>query len=290
MTTPPPGERLVYALERIFEVRDLLAANWRNEFENKLIDQIAFDRCVELAGDTLPGRPSLHVLADSLRHLYDTVFDRKTIFMTAWRLAGNPYRLREGQPVGQWLHQPYNEWVPAQVSCVRRCLAGGRHPRPGALVTLRVQAGWPTGQIFERWWSLKYGRMLARELGFNWKERLFQDMQQFTTLRLLLLVEKGAHPKNVNFRFVGKAPALLAGNREQLRYRARETPTYACPHGKPDTLPCHFCPVGYLRCRAGTHLRDYTVKHCSRCNREAYFDSAEPDLCVLCSSKERYTR
>jgi len=268
-----------------------------------------FEQFVTDVRDLLPGkmpdkRPQDYdKVFDSLRHMAGQPITKEDLRDNLWRLAGNLKRIDGHLAVPPWTCQPQAEWVPANITAIRR-----RRNNSGVLGYLfyfRILAGPACPMIVSRFWTSRFCYFLAEYMGFlreyssvnrnaDIPRRLFHHPSEFVTLRLELLLESrlstGREP---GFERVQVPPALLKFNLEQLKYRDRiDGKPYICPEGYPEDFLCCTCEVGYKKCRAGCHAEDYIVGSCPSChNDHAWFD---PELlsavCVICYEKQQIER
>lgn len=228
-------------------------------------------------------------LEDTLQQVAGSVLTAPAIEELAHRLAGNVHRLRQNKPAYPWTVQRFREWVPAQIMSVRR-VTRRRSNENGAVLTFKVMAGTSCPLLIEKWRSLRWLFHSARTLGFTRRAVRGQPTahpyavpEQYTTLRLALLIEPTLSSRGPDFFYTQVTSGLRDWNRRQLRRRAR-LDGFTCREDYPATLPCHRCWRGYTSCPAGTHRADYTFAFCAGCQQaDAPFD---PDLksavCVVC--------
>lgn len=252
---------------------------------------------MKLVIECLPG-DNYHweTVEDSLRHLADTYITEAIVDQTAWRMSGNYKRLKQRRPVPPWSVQRFPEWVPMQCTAVAY---EKRRYKMGAVCTFRILAGTPCPLFTSRWWSFKQCRfLLAEQFGFSRRMRgrvtelryPYTDPAQFVTLRTYGLIDPKHCSDQPGFSAITFTPSVDAFNREQLRYRFRKDPGYGCPRNYPQTLPCHKCPVGFAKCRAGCHKSDWVEKLCPGCARDNWFDpDSASAVCVDCTRRAAYT-
>ena len=289
----PKGEHRRYNLARIASLRNLLISAWRHELRDKQLTGPVFDRCLAIAKIVLPADIELTVLETSLSTTAGEVFTNKLIAQTACRLAGNLPRLRERYPALPWTTQRFNEWVPVQITAVR-FQRGGKRREPGIVLTAWVMAGTPCPLSSEKWWSLKQCRLYSSNLGFAapWRNPAFtlRDPRQFVNLRMEVLFEPEKCKDRLWFEYAEVPSAMVKWNKERIKYRARLEPKYACPHNKPDSQLCHFCEIGYERCPAAVHRKDFVVGICEVCEKTAFIDPELPGICVNCRTAYRHDK
>lgn len=232
----------------------------------------------------------------SLYHLIDVPMTGAVIAETAHRLAGNVHRLKARKTVQPWAVQRFSEWVPVQVMSVRRQPA--RNGDHGALLSLKVMAGTSCPMLLEKWRSLRWLFHFARHVGFS---RRFSHGQpgklpyavpeQYTTLRLAVLIEPVLSLQKPDFRVVDVSDSLKKWNRSQLLRRARLDPAFKCREGYDRSVPCHRCWRGYESCPAGTHRADLAFGPCKGCGEgDAAFDPDQNlDLCINCHYKATHS-
>lgn len=226
--------------------------------------------------------------------LLGEIADNVTIVDFCHRVAGNLGRLRMNRPVLKTVSLREPTWLPLQVVDVRPYTVK-KGPRAGscAYVTLKVMAGvlCPTKYRFS--WTFGACEMLAERCGYtvlNARRRSprgwpFADARQLVGCRYASLVEPfmvGDQPRMTHASVV---PDMRKHNLRLIAMRLRTTAEYRCPQGRPMSFPCHACPTGYKRCGAATHSDDYVVAVCSKCNKQAFAESATPPvICVNCAS------
>lgn len=279
----------------MFETRKLIREAVELEFLGKVPQGETFTRLVELVQEILPGHVDYKTLEDSLRHLAGTRLDEREIDAAAWRMAGNYKRLAQRRVVPPWHVQTLPEWVPAQVVSCRRERSG--KGKLGARLGFRILAGTPAGRTAETFWTLKFCRYMSAELGFSRptaRRRAvfpFTAPEQFVGLRLYVRVMPALCKAEPGFDGLGFPASLAAWNKTTLKCRFRAQPGFACKMRVLHTqLPCQNCPVGFLKCRAGTHRQDWVEKHCPSCERDdAFFDpESSSEECVDCTIKSAY--
>lgn len=264
---------------------------------------------MQIVWEALPGDLDKDVIEDSLRHLVG-IHPTKALYLeTCWRLAGNLPRLALRRAVPPWHAQRVREWVPMVVTGCRRCLSD-RGDR-GALFSFRILGGTPCPRIVQKWLSFKVCRILAKNTGFNPRQHRtrypFTDPRQLVGLRLYGLVEPdlcsrepgfeiplAPHPKS---NVIQPSPRVFPAtvreyNIIMVKRTFRCDPGYGCPEGFPMTFPCQLCPVGFLRCKAGKHRKDWRRRACTQCERkDAFFDDElSKEMCVDCFNKQAYRR
>lgn len=246
-------------------------------------------KSVQKYGDNVEG---------SVEGVAGQVMTDQVLDVTVWRIAGNLSRLsrKEDGVVPAWTGQRRAEWVPAQVLSASRCRNGTG--KVGYAFTFLVMAGTPAGLRMTKFWSDQFCRFAARSFGFNTRppprhgdkpaRGQFRHPTELVGMRLTAFVEpRLSTPSSPGFEKMRFGAADLTWNREQLKYRDRLLPAYACPHKVPDAVPCFRCPHGAKSCRAGTHPADYVIKACATCKREkAPFEAGGDDRCVECKNRK----
>lgn len=288
----PTPQAVSYPLDRVFQVRNDLRQVWSHDARGRGADDRLLGTLAAHAYDRLRQEIAgldYGVVLRSLRDLRSGELTGRRLGDAAWRLAGNLPELRRDREVLPWAHQKIPEWVPAQVlSCEPLARGpGGRRHR----FRFQILAGSPCPRVASAVWGVRTCQFLARRFGFTRPRRdgrnpsPFRAPEEFVTLRLRLLIERGVDVDgNPWFKRVGfESPALVAWNREQLRFRARDEPGYGCPFDQPRALPCFLCPVGWKECRVGTHRDTYASRPCTACGEDAApFASSSADCCVNC--------
>lgn len=284
-----------YQVEQVFELRKLLKEALELEFLGTTPANDTFDRLVCLVREILPGNVDYKTLEDSLRHLAGTRLDERELDATAWRMAGNFKRLADRKAVPPWHVQRLPEWVPAQVVSCRRERTG--RGKLGAVFGFRLLAGTSCGLTAEKFWTLKFCRVMASDFGFSrsfgtrTQAYPYTAPEQFVGLRAYVRVMPSLCGKEPGFDGLGFPSSLSGWNKTTLKCRFRVQPGFRCAMGMlPTQLPCHNCPVGFLKCRAGTHRQNWVEKACSGCEKEdAFFDpESASDLCVDCTVRATY--
>ena len=223
---------------------------------------------------------STDVLYESLRSLAGKELTPTLALRTAWRLAGNKARLRQGQPVPPWTTQPYDEWAAMQVVGMRFYRTRGGVL--GFLAKILLLTGLGCPQVVETFWSRRFIPVFARRLGFTSSRGRYpyQHPFQIVGLRFLGLVERDRSLQQPGFRKVRSTAGLIRWNREAvLDYRMR---IKSCPRGY--SHACHRCPVGWESCPGAVHRYDYVRQGCEQCGREAQVFDPEwgMDACMSC--------
>lgn len=252
------------------------------------------ERLVALLLELLPGEQDYATVEHSVRNVFGVRVTPEVVDELSWRMAGNYRRLAERKVVPPWHVQRLPEWVPAQVvSCKREKSGRGK---PGARLGFRVLAGTPAGRVAYKWWSLKLCRYVAPEFGYSvprGARRLaypYSAPEQLVGLRTYLCVTPSLSGREPGFEATTVHTSVGDWNRTTIRCRFRAQPKFVClMKATPADLPCHVCPVGFARCRAGTHRADWVERHCEGCGKRAYFDpeSTSPH-CVACAQRAAY--
>lgn len=293
-----------YPIDAILDLRVHLETALREAFAGEeLFGRL--DELVDVTASALrinPWKPfiiSRTALVKSLQYLVGTKMRDSDFTDTAYRLAGNIPKLRRGQAVLPWTAQRTLEWVPLQITAVRPDI---RYKDIANRCTFRVLAGSPAGLLATQWWSQRRCYWLARHFGFSRRigknDKLtspppkfpYTAPTEFVTLRLYGLVTPERSEREPGFDALAFPKSVWPWNREQLKYRRRTAgPEYACPLNFPLMLLCADCPIGFERCRAGTHRADYVLGDCQACgNPQALFnpDWEDIDVCVQCARKQ----
>lgn len=207
------------------------------------------------------------------------------------RLLGNKWTLKENKAVRPYTQLEGKEWVPVQIMQMTH----RPHPKKGDgyEVCFKVLAGFPTAETTTTWWSLAYCRFVSWKM-FGMRKKyptdsrkrevfIYKSPLDMVTLRLSALIDYDKSDKGLVFVEFVATSSLMYWNKEQMRFRARKTPKYACPRDYPITLACNSCPIGYLECRAGCHPTTYAVRMCPICEQQAYFDDERSTtMCLNC--------
>lgn len=284
-----------YQIEQVFDLRQKLKEAVELEFLGKTPQGESFTRLVELVREVLPGEIDFATLEDSLRHLAGTRVDERTLDAMCWRMAGNVKRLKQRRAVPPWHVQRLPEWVPVQVVACKR----EKSPRGklGARFVLRILAGTPAGLTAEKFWPLKFCRYISQEFGFTRPRgnRVvafpFTAPEQFVGMRLYVLIMPELCTREPGFDGLGFPAGLSKWNKTTLKCRFRVQEGFRCQMNVlPSELPCHNCPVGFTKCRAGTHRSNWVEKPCPDCGRDdAFFDpESKSEVCVDCAIKAAY--
>jgi hypothetical protein len=145
------------------------------------------------------------------------------------------------QPVGPWVIQEQDEWIPVEVLQVTK--------KEQALYIFRCRAlcSRMVGQEFDYRVSMKMAFRMAGLVGFNQRSELKRliDPLQFTRLRLVLQIAKGSAPNNVRVLDCGEHSATTVYN--QRINRLRDPEFRKCPHQK--RTMCFQCNIGKDKCR-----------------------------------------
>lgn len=284
-----------YPVEKVFALRQTLVEAVGLEFLGKTPTGESFTRLIELMQELLPGEIDFKTLEDSLRHLAGTRIDARLLDAVCWRMAGNTKRLKQRRAVPPWHVQKLPEWVPAQiVSCKRERTARGKM---GARFGLRILAGTPAGMTAEKFWTLKFCRYMSQEFGFTRPRGNRQVSfpyaapEEFVGMRLYVRIMPELCGREPGFDGLGFPPSLSKWNKTTLKCRLRVQDGFRCQMDvTPAELPCHNCPVGFVKCRAATHRHDWVEKPCPECGREAAFFDPEQksEVCVDCTIRAAY--
>jgi hypothetical protein len=270
--------------------------NLREKVELALIDFIGveldadqFPNAVERVHAALPKDIKLLTVRNTLLTLAGVQLTKGEAVRTAWRLAGNTGRLRNGLAVPPWTMQTEKEWVPLQIVEV---LPGKNYRNErGVFVHQRILAGTSCPLRIMTFWTWKHANWMSRNLGFTapWKrgEDVFPYHKgiELTSMRLLGLMDpdltKEGKPNYYKFTCTS---GLLEWNKRVLRARNHTDPP--CPEGF--THPCHQCFIGTDRCFAGCHPTTWNWEVCPECKQEAWCDPSHPrNICVDCIEQGR---
>lgn len=267
-----------------------------SEFEGRTPIADQFARLVQIVYEAMPGKIPWPTLEASLMHLAGARVTRELIEQTAWRLAGNVKRLQQHRVVPPWHIQKLEEWVPLQVLSCRYKRMG---KKIGAIFSFRIMAGTSCPLAVWKWWSLRQCAYFAPYFGFSKPGRYnartppkypYTHPAQLVTLRLYGMIDPELCEQEPAFSLIAWPPTVAEWNRTQIKHRFRIDEGYTCPKGYHATFECHRCPIGYLKCRAGTHRKNWETRLCSGCDRpDAMFDPDIPsDVCVDCQVQAVY--
>ena len=269
----------------------------REEFLGRTPTGVKFARLVSLVQEILPGQIDYDVLEDSLRHVAGTEIDARLLDDFCWRMAGNTRRLKQFRPVPPWHVQKLPEWVPVQIVSARR--ARNDRNDMGALMGFKVLAGTPCPRVVHKWWSLKMARYVSTDLGFTRQRGKepsrfpYSYPEQLVSLRHYVLIDPDECDKEPGFSQLAYSESMKEWNRDTVVARFRADADFHCQMGKSaEELPCDRCPIGFEKCRAGTHRHDWVQKECTHCEKkDAWFD---PEIvgnkCVECFVRDVYKR
>lgn len=299
-------EEPIKGSERTYPVGQIIEdwKRWRTALAKTYLDETpkgdTFDIFVGDLAELLPKTINRDIVYQSVEDLAGTKLTNDVLRQVCWRLAGNLQKLSKGIAVPTWTRQPFPEWVPAQIVSAKRRLMG---KNIGYLYTLQILAGLSAGLKTQKFWSDKQVRFMAGDFGFarrrpGERSRMlprnqFQHPLEFVTLRLTILIDpKLSTPNEPGFEKTKIGGASLDWNREQLKYRDRFDPEYACPHGFSPAVPCFRCPHGTVTCRAAVHPTDYEFDYCEACGRDrAPFDfTVNNEVCVECYDRRVISR
>jgi hypothetical protein len=280
----------------IFNIKKVLT------LRDKLLDDVFYpDLGLEFSGDLLNDTaervrkllklgPEKHpVVLDSLRSLAGRALDLKSTRDLCWRLAGNLDLLHSGRPVLPWSRQAELEWVPAQVHSSRFFIRRFQDQSKGELghvFRFRILAGTSAALLCDKFWSPRMSSFASKKLGFTRPQlKLFKrDDLEFTSFRLLLLIEPDFSGRAPGFRHFYCPDSLVDHNKSLIKMRRRIG--FACPFDYEHE--CYLCPHGIETCGAATHPYEYEVKRCSGCGEDAYFDTDESynnHYCIHCEPR-----
>lgn len=295
--TTPTTARPV-SVSQVLKLRDRLRKELR-AYEHTTKEGSDFEDFVREVCKILPKRIPFDPVFVSLRHLAGEVLTPAVLRDNFWRLAGNLDRLL-GKPVPPWTRQGFKEWVPVQIESAKR-RRGGRGDL-GWLFTFRIAAGTSCPLTIQKFWSDKFCRYLAPDLGFSTRrisdrskvvpQARYQHPTELVTLRLHVLVDPELCGREPGFDKVRVQSADREWNREQLCFRDRLDAEHACPKDMPRSVACFRCPIGYKACRAAVHREDYTFGFCPDCNRDDVpFDpELSTERCIECMDTRAMTR
>lgn len=248
-----------------------------------------FEAFVQALFSVFPATIRYDVFFASIMDLVGKRMTRDLIRETAWRLAGNINRLKQGKPAPPFLQQTELEWC--LVTLVRGNIGHGYDGKLGFFYDYRIMSGQATGKRFTLFWSLKYARFVSRSLGFRRTRQGYlrmTDGADLVRMRLYLLFDpklsREDRPGSYHFYV---SSACKKYNQKILKQRFRIIP---CPlRYTLSEQACHNCPQGYDQCNAGCHPATYVTKACPRCdNTEAWFDPLGRNvICVECEDQER---
>lgn len=236
----------------------------------------------------MPASVSRSVLEDSLFSLSGQSISQELLAETAWRLAGNLPRLRQGYAVLPWTHQARREWLPVHLTHAAKEFSSRGRP----LVRYRavVLAGSPTACKVDKVWPQRYLPIIARYIGFTRTAGAhpFQHYLQLVGLRMRVLFDPEHQSSTPMFEQVDeKQPGnVLAWNEMIMGWRQRRT--WVCPEKfvLPEH-PCHLCHIGLDRCKAAVHPQTYVMRECLRCRKQALHDPAgHGKHCLDCEFKK----
>lgn len=232
----------------------------------------------------MPKAVTKNAVFESLRAFAGTQISQKTAGEISWRLAGNIQRLIDGIPVLPWTRQIEDEMVPVQVE---RVISGKRKEKLGYYFTLRAVAGSPCPISFTHFISRLACKMIIRAVGFSgmsWGKHPYANMSpHFTGLLFFAHVEAERSREQPYFHNVSASSSMLKRNKALLDVRCRVKP---CPFAYQHH--CVDCHIGYLDCQYSTHKNTYDLRHCSCCDKEAFFDPKIPAMmCIRCQHANR---
>jgi len=230
-------------------------------------------------------------LEDSVSYLLGKKLTKERIYALAWRLTGNQPKLRQKLPVRPWTQQRYLEWVPAQITAAQLRVSG---KKPGYEYTFRILAGAAAGLQAYKFWTNRYIRRFAHDLGFMWlprigtkrlPRRIYKHPTELVTLRLQLLIDPKLCDSDPGFQEARANDTLNKYNRSQLDCRDR-LGKFKCKIGAKRTFPCYRCVMGYHSCRAAVREHDLVLMDCPSCKEESWADpSTSTDVCLNCFNK-----
>lgn len=282
---PPVPSYNLARIGRLREALDLAVL----DFIGTKIEGEQFAALVEKVHETLPKGVPLLTVHNSLLTLVGEELTKGEAGRTAWRLAANSGKLRNGLVVPPWTMQTEKEWVPLQILEV---LPGKNfRDEKGFFIHQRVLAGSSCPLRIMQFWTRKYASWMSGNFGFTrpWKRKgevfVYRNGTELTNMRLMGLMDPALtrDGKPGYKRFVCTS-GLLVWNRQVLRARAHTDPP--CPEGF--THACHQCPFGYDQCFAGCHPATWEWAECPECKRESWCDPGHPRrICVDCQESGR---
>jgi hypothetical protein len=288
-----------YQVQEIVSLRRKMEAALSKTYVGSTPRGDAFNIFVDDVTAQLPKTVVRQYVYDSLRHLAGERITAPLLLNNLWRLAGNVNRLRR-KAVPPWNHQSFAEWVPAAIvaACKRRNGAG----KIGYLYSFQILGGLACPMIVTKFWTNKFCHYFSRHLGYAKRrfrataavpKNIFRHPREFVTMRLQILIEPRLCTFNEpGFDKVKVGSAQLKWNHEQMAFRDRLTDEYGCPFEYPASRHCYLCHVGFKRCRAGCHARDYEPYFCNDCGRsDALFDpELGSDVCIECYDRRQVQR
>lgn len=222
------------------------------------------------------------VLQESVSHLINQELSPKLLQDTAWRLSANLKLLEQNKVVYPWKGQSEKEWMPVQVLSVDKTKT--MNNEIGYKLKLRFLSGPACPLIIYKTWTAKMCSYFASKIGFSpsWKNSPYRDGKELTSMRFLVEVDpKLCRDRQPGFENFDAPPSLQRWNKDILKARSHVDPP--CPF---DFLHfCYQCPVGYDKCKAGTHPKTYEAKFCAICNADTWHDPAQFDICVSCKEE-----
>lgn len=275
-------DKPVYSIKKIVTLRDKIYDNIILKHGGTVPEGKTFGHFVLNILDCLPLSVDYEALFNSVRHLAGKPIDKEEIFNNAWRIAGNLHHLRNSVAVPPWVHQAVDEWVPVQITETKPYRR--KDKARGFLYAFRVMAGTSCPRTVIKFWSIKFCRFIAQEMGFSapWNQFPFTDGHEFVSMRMHALIDADRSNEEPFFEKTNHPPSCVAWNKTILKARMRIDPP--CPNGY--TFPCFKCHIGYTDCLAGCHPMTYVKRFCVECELEDFFDPAKNDSkCVNCTNK-----
>lgn len=264
--------------------RDRIVREVFTERTNLLVDGPMVNELIDALQHRLLRGTSRDALFESIRGLAGKPLTAQTAMQTAWRLAGNMRRLREGKAVPPWTAQTQKEWVPLHIL---GCLPGRNQKGDiGYTFSFRALAGSCCPLVLRNFWSTGIVRYVAPNIGFSRgfeTKYPFHKAPELVGLRLMGELDPQKSRFEPTFWSMEFPPNLVQWNRDVvLRQRLRVIP---CPRSL--TEPCRNCVVGYNECVGATHKYTYEQRFCMSCGENSWFD---PELgferCVKCCHKQ----
>lgn len=261
-----------------------------------------FDILVSQVHNVMPADVSHDAVYRSMTHMAGMVINQTMVFMLAARLAGNIDKLKCRVAVQEWRPLRVGEWVPVQIIGAKRRRAA-KQRNFGYAFEFHVFGGSPSGMTINKFWSDKFSRFIATEMGFRTRPvspksqspvtRLYQHPTELVSMRCMILVhpELSSAANGPGFRHVSVPAGMVDHNRNLMKYRDRIGDDYRCPVNNPPSVPCFRCPKGYSTCQAGCHRYDYVFKTCEVCHaaNAAHDQALSLVACINCYNKAAVT-
>lgn len=267
------GENVANVLKLRDKVLDELTKHIGITPEGSSFDELVNDLC-----KLLPSTVNLSTVQESIKELLGKELTKTMLFNTAWRLAGNLDKLKANKIVYPWQGQAEKEWVPVQVLQGERVKTWNNDN--GYLYKMIILAGSPASIVIWKTWTTKVCSYVARQIGFSapWKDKPYRDGHELVGMRFLAEIDpvmcRDGRP---GFDNVACNSSAERWNKDILKARSHVNPP--CPYDFKHF--CFQCPVGYDKCKAGTHPTTFVVKYCSICSKDAWYDPAA-EICMGC--------